>query len=158
MNNRADFILSYDAPRLFTRGACHVFAAALNERYGWPLCVYCKVGDSVRANDSGLHVACIPEKGVLLDSYGWIDDSKYRDLWRPDPLSFRLISMEELMNNLPHGPVVGALCDDADFWEIAMDRATCWIRHYPKIFSGEERVSIPNFTRMEFASVEDLFS
>jgi hypothetical protein len=150
MSNRAEQILEYPTPRLFVLGACHVFAFALHERFSWPL------GLAIERNDGGLHVACFPESGMLLDAYGWISFGEYQ-VGRGHEQKFKRATIEIVRERFSATGATGSLYYDPDFWRIAEGSAHEWIDKHIRIFEGVKKTAILDVMREEFGDMASIF-
>jgi hypothetical protein len=136
---------------LFLHGACHVFALALHEHFGYSLFllhditngnpknathVYCRFDDTHSVDVVGI----APEQTALND-LGW-SDSKYRRME---------VSLRELKGYFTISGV-GGLCADREFLEVTGDRAQTRIAKCKDYYSGRIRLDIPGASRTQSAS------
>ena len=140
---------------LFLHGACHVFALALHEHFGYSLFllhdltnenpkkathVYCRFDDAHSVDVVGI----APEQTALTD-LGW-GDSKYRRME---------VSPRELKGYFTISGE-GGLCGDREFLEATAERAQTRIAKSKDYYSGQIRMDIPGASRTQSASPEQI--
>ena len=151
MQPRAFKLISLSDEILFVHGGCHVFAFVLQDIFSYPLL-------SIRdAEENHHHIACNPEKGFILDFFGWFSYSDYIKEDRAQDLGvmFHLIEREALKKQFINGRGKGFYYH-CDFWRPAEERARKWIKEHFDFFNGSIKRPIPGISRVKTAS-GDLF-
>jgi hypothetical protein len=146
MNERAEYLLEMPVDVLFAHGGCHIFAQVLHQRTGYPLV-------SIR-NDSGEHnhVACVPQKGFILDVYGWWSNCSYIEEVGTDlGICFYPIQSDKLETQFIYTAGTGFYAHP-DFVVPATALATQWIARYSDYFDGLKKCPIPGYTRKKSRS------
>lgn len=145
-------ILKENDVTLFLHGACHVFALALHEHFGYSLFrlatgnpknaphVYCRFDD-----DHSVDVVGIASEQTALTELGW-SGSEYR---RTE------VSPRELKNYFTISSR-GGLYADPKFLEITQERAQARIAKYKDYYSGRILTDIPGSSRMQPALLQEI--
>jgi hypothetical protein len=147
MEERAERLLLMEPDDLFNHGGCHIFAIALNRRFGYPLLL-------IQSNSGDhRHVCCTPEQGEILDVYGWFTFADYRvaEILTDREVHFLPIQLADLQSRFTYGGGNGFYAHK-DFWQPAMIRAEEWINIHVEYFSGKRKISIPGHKRLKCAS------
>jgi len=133
MTDYAEQLLAKGPPRLFVCGACHIFALTLLRRFTWPLCLISE------ADGGDLHIACYePDTKLLLDVFGWITYSEYKESRRGKTLEpMMVVDLEGLKKRLSVTPARGSLYFEPKFWISASRLANAWIDGHIDTFSGQ---------------------
>ncbi len=130
-------LLDSDDIGLFTRGACHVFALALHDRFRYP--IHCIPGHSGKGVS---HIYCrfVGPTHYAVDALGFTIEADR--VWYFSGMSTRAISREELISFFRPLTEAGGMCGEDWFITPARQRAERRIDQFVDVFSGGRKERI----------------
>jgi len=93
------------------------------------------------------HVACAPDRNLILDAYGWITNQAYQDE-RGRPIEVIRITEREIREH-------SGFCWDSAFENLVTKEARKWIELERTIFSGTVPSAIKGYPRTLLAGIPD---